>query len=553
MDQAAPHPRSADPLPASRGEGALVALLAAVAAFVLWQSWGRWLDPIIDAGRDLYIAGRLPHLELYRDFRYNYPPLAPYLLALLTRIAGQSLLSFTMIAIGQSIVIAALLWMIGRRAAGVHAGFAAALLFVAFDFTGATTWGANFLFPYSYAATFGMLFLLGFLAGVVHDRIPLALASALLASWCKVEYAVAVAIAFIALLLMRRIRVRAAAGFAIAWLASLAVVAMYFRDVDWLGNIFNAALTRGARAKRFFEVVSGLADWRQSIADSLLGVVAIVAIVLALRFIRNRVAAAIVVAVIAIVHPYVFFRGWGLLQWAALLWAVVRDRRDLLGVFAVFSIAATLRVPLNVSPTWYGFVLILPLYALIVYALFEYLPARGAYPREVAMLWLIPIAIFCGRDVWNQQLLYARKTEPIATMRGTFYDASHDRAWVLTHALQYMRGQSLVIIPEGITLNYLVDTPTTLTYHTFTPVETAYPSVEDDILREIARRPPQRIAIVTRDVREFGARGFGFDYDLRLAAWIRAHYEMEREWHEPAFACVILRRPSSGLRPPSPR
>jgi len=532
-----------DPSPSPRLGMTLAALLVAIGAWMLAQSWQRWLDPIIDAGRDLYIAGRLPHLELYRDFRYNYPPLVPYLLSLFTRIAGQSLLSFTIIAIVQSIGVAALLWLIGRRAAGVYGAFAAALLFLAFDFTGASTWGANFLFPYTYSATFGMLFLLGFLAGAVYERMPLALTSALLASWCKVEYAVAVGIAFLALLLMRRIRGREAIAFVIAWLASLALVAAYFRDADWLGNIFNVALTEGPRAKRFFAVVSGRADWQESIVESLLGIAGIAAIVFALRFIRSRAAAVVVVAIIAaVMHPSIFFRAWGVLQWVALLWAIVKDRRGLLAVFAVFSIVATLRIPLNVSPTWYGFVLILPVYALIVYVLFEYLPSRGAYAREAAILWLVVIAIDCGREIWTQRERYAAKSDKIVTMRGTFYDANHDRAWVLTHALPYLRGESLVVLPEGITLNYLADTPTTLTVHTFTPVETAYPAIENEILGEMVKNAPRHIAIVSRDVREYGSRGFGVDYDQRLAAWIRENYELEREWHEPRFALVLLRK-----------
>ena len=39
-----------------------------------------------------------------------------------------------------------------------------------------------------------------------------------------------------------------------------------------------------------------------------------------------------------------------------------------------------------------------------------------------------------------------------------------------------------------------------------------------------------RNAIVNRDVREYGYRGFGIDYDQRLTAWIVAHYAVERRW-----------------------
>jgi hypothetical protein len=84
--------------------------------------------------------------------------------------------------------------------------------------------------------------------------------------------------------------------------------------------------------------------------------------------------------------------------------------------------------------------------------------------------------------------------------------------------------------------------PTTLTYHTLTPVETAPESVESAILGELAAHPPDRVAIVTRNVREFGYRGFGIDYDLRIAAWLRAHYREEGRWGGERFQLVLLRR-----------
>ena len=78
------------------------------------------------------------------------------------------------------------------------------------------------------------------------------------------------------------------------------------------------------------------------------------------------------------------------------------------------------------------------------------------------------------------------------------------------------------MIPEGITINYLADVPTTLTFHTFTPVEVDAPQVEDAIVRELTAHPPDRVLMVSRDLREYGARGFGVDYDLRAGALIRS-------------------------------
>src|SRR6266496_2163955 len=75
---------------------ALLALLVVIAGVAFIQSFQCWLDPIIDTGRDLYIPEQLAHgAHLYRDIRYQYPPLAPYLLAVATAIVGHLLAYYT--------------------------------------------------------------------------------------------------------------------------------------------------------------------------------------------------------------------------------------------------------------------------------------------------------------------------------------------------------------------------------------------------------------------------------------------------------------------------
>jgi hypothetical protein len=478
-----------------------------VAAIALLQSWQRWLDPIIDTGRDLYIPEQLARgAKLYRDLRYQYPPLAPYLLALMP---GRSLAAYTIFGIAQSAIVAAALWISLRR--NTIAAFAATLFFVALSMCGASTWGANFIFPYSYAATIGMMFLTIALAAVLNERVPIALAALLLASWCKVEYAIAVVLIVAVLAIAKRASLKQIGMFVAAWLASLAFVTWYFPPM----NLF--ALTKSAAAKHFFEVVAGKPTWDHALA--LLGIAAVFAL---LRWGKPWLAVLLMIPL----AYHGFFRAWGVLQLALLVYALIRERGSPLAVFAVFSLATTLRVPFNVSPAWYGFVLIVPTYALIAYVLFVRWPSRA---------WLFLVAMLCARDLWEQHERWGVKIYPIVTARGTFYDHNADRARALS---ELKPTGTLAVFPEGITINYLTRTTTPLSFHTFTPPETADPRVEDQILREIEAHPPDRIAIVNRDVREYGYRGFGVDYDQRLARWIFAHYAVERRWKE----LVDLRR-----------
>ncbi|MEA2326155.1 MAG: hypothetical protein QOE68_1114, partial [Thermoanaerobaculia bacterium] len=496
---------------------ALIATVIAVAAIAFAQSYARWLDPIIDTGRDLYIPEQLARgAKLYRDIRYQYPPLAPYLLALITGAIGHSLAAYVAIGIAQSAAIAASLWMALRRPLPA---FAATLSFVAMCFCGASTWGANFIFPYSYGATIGMMLLCIALAAFVHARNAIAIAALVMSSWCKVEYAVASLVIVIILTFARRITVPQLAAYCGAMIASFAAVAFYFRDTQWWSENVFAAWQHGERARRFFAVMSGVASWREELVQIAIGMAGIAAILFLQRW-RNWLAGVAIVIVAFLLTGHSFFRAWAALQWIALGWALIRDRESPLLIFAAFSVACTLRIPLNVSPSWYGFVLTVPTIALAAYTLFCYLPRRNV----MAILWLAPFVANAGADLWQQHERYAQKRYAIVTPRGTFYDWNADRARTLTSVIGAVQGGTLAVIPEGITINYLANVPTTLTFHTFTPVEVDAPQTEDAIVRELTMHPPDRVLMVSRDLREYGARGFGVDYEMRAGALLRSRY-----------------------------
>ena len=268
---------------------ALISLLVAIAALAFIQSYQRWLDPIIDTGRDLYIPEQIDHgAKLYRDIRYQYPPLAPYLLAAVTAVVGHSLASYTAIGLAQALGIAALLWVVGRRTAGPIAGFIAALFFVALSFCGASTWGANFLFPYSYAATIGMVLMMAALTLCIYERPAWAVVALFAASWCKVEYAMAAVIILAILAMARRMTVRAIAAFVVAEGFAVGMALLYFPNLR--DNVFADALTRGESARQFFRNVSGLALWQYNVVTGVLATAGIVLIAWLLRSVRPQIA-----------------------------------------------------------------------------------------------------------------------------------------------------------------------------------------------------------------------------------------------------------------------
>jgi hypothetical protein len=84
LDRDEPQPRAA------RLRDAVLAVLPYALFLVLTAlSWGRWMEPYVDAGRELETPWRVSRGEaLYRDVRFYHGPLGPYLAAAVDRAAG---------------------------------------------------------------------------------------------------------------------------------------------------------------------------------------------------------------------------------------------------------------------------------------------------------------------------------------------------------------------------------------------------------------------------------------------------------------------------------
>lgn len=497
-------------------------IIAAIGAIAIAQSWMRWLDPIVDTGRDLYIPEQLAHgVKLYRDIAYFYPPVAPYLLAAVTSVVGRSIASYVFIGLLIAGATATVIYVTLRRVANDFAALTAAATFAACSVAGQSTWGCNYLFPYAHAATLAMLFFMAMVLSFVARSLPLAVVFAVAASWTKIEYAAFTLI----VLLVARIGWRWLAAYFALHAVVFAGVAFAFRDTDWLrGNVIPDAMRHSASLRAFYASVAGFDDWPRLLAESLVAA----AIVVAIAFlIRRRYATLACILAGAIGIAGYFFIAWSVLQLALIPLAL--KRRGPLAILLAASLCASSRVILHLTPIWYGFVLVVPLYALAAYVVFTLVPSR---------VWICAFAGAALHSLVIAHGAYAKKIYPIVTPRGTIYDANVGRAASIT-ALGRSGVRSLVVMPEGLAINYLFAIPTPIKFHTFTPPESADPQAESRILRELETKRPEWIAIVPRDMTEFGSRGFGVDYDQRVAAYLRTHYS--RSGAERYGGIVLLR------------
>jgi hypothetical protein len=523
------------------GVNRLLSALVALAATVAFsQSYLHWLNPIIDTGRDLYIPEQLRlGATLYHDILYFYPPLTPYLLAAITALTGSSLAAYIGIGLVTALLTAIAMAAITQPLAGRYATASVLLVFVSFCVAGVSGWGSNYFFPYAHAATFAMLFLLGGAALLLHNKPTLALAVLLACAWTKLEYALFASVLVLFAAMTRRISWKAFALYVLTGAASLVTAIAYFGAEALRANILPPTLLTSSRF--FYEQVSGIDDWPRNLLLATRGAVLIVAFVLLLRIKRNALTWIALAITTMLLANDTFFRAWSLLQLGLIPFAIRRPREPL-ALLLLLSLCGTSRIFLNLTPAWYGFVFILPVLLLIAYVCFTWFPQRGVYTHESAVLWLPLIIVICISGLVGARRTYDNGYR-ISTSRGTFYDVSAPRGRAVAGLLEHLRrnnARELVVMPEGLTLNYLANVPTPLRYQTFTPVEIA--GAEAPIVADLALKRPQYVAIVSRDLREFGSQGLGVDYGRDIVAFLRANYDVEQRFGE--IVLLERRRPA---------
>lgn len=126
----------------------LALLPYAVFGLLVLVSWNRWIEPYVDTGRELMVPWRLTQGEaLYRDVRFYYGPLAPFLAAGADSLAGHSLPARIVLAAAIAVAhIEALRRLAARFLSRGRASLATALAVGLFFFLRP---GGCHLFPYS--------------------------------------------------------------------------------------------------------------------------------------------------------------------------------------------------------------------------------------------------------------------------------------------------------------------------------------------------------------------------------------------------------------------
>jgi hypothetical protein len=582
-------PVSAAPVPhqgLSAGEWLGLVAIAGLTIFFLATSWRKWPDPLIDFGRELYVPWRLAQgAVLYRDVEDIFGPLSQYFNAGLFALFGPGLMVLVAANLAVFAAILTSLYFLFRRAWGPVAALASSSIFVSIFAFGQYVGVGNYNYatPYSHEATHGVLVcLLLVLVLARWVEAPTLVRSSLagvlfgLTAVLKAEILLAGGMVTIAALAVRwRSRkpiplAAMAAGAASFALPTLAFAAYFATHVPW-----PEAFSMACQAWLNVTTTTGYTDtpiqrtflgtdhlWPNVMGHVAATVVAILLIAgiggiawLADRnpnFWRRVLLAGLLVGGVTwlscfeIEWPNVgrCFLGLAAIYVLVCSASILRNPKPggldakltVRWFLAVLAAVLMARMFLNGRFYHYGFYQAALAGVLIPAVLIGELPAwlaLGRYGKNMILagsLFLLAPGVITLAS--QSQEMFSAKTYAIGEGIDQFYSfpSKVDPVGEIVRALQAQRsrgsaGQTLLMLPEGVMVNYLVRMPSPVSAILVYGAR----SWEEEMLKDLAKHPPDWVAIVSRDLREYGIQRYGerLGRGQELLRWVYANYQAE--------------------------
>jgi hypothetical protein len=197
--------------------------------------------------------------------------------------------------------------------------------------------------------------------------------------------------------------------------------------------------------------------------------------------------------------------------------------------FGTLALVLLAKIRLNVLVFHYGFVLAAPAMIATTIAVFgavpNYLRRRGR--------WGSLYQAFCTGLVAALLLLHVGVADVFLSRRTHMLGESVDRMRVdpgrgklVDEAMDAVRDHqpigTLAVLPEGVTINYLLRVPTSVPFTTFLPLELSLFG-EEAHLGALRAHPPDGVLVWNRRAWFYG--DFGRDYGADIARWIGNRYE----------------------------
>jgi hypothetical protein len=563
-----------------------VSIMLAGSAMVVW-TWQTWADVTIDFGRELYVPWQMTEGKvLYRDIAYFNGPFSPCVNYVWFRLFGVSIRTLVLCNL---VILAGLVWLtraLFLRVAGPLAATSACLvLLIGFSF-GQPNY--NFVCPYSHDLTHGIVLSTAAIFCIncygKNRKVSFAAGAGLmlgLAFLTKPEVFAAAAPAVIlglALTLqlerpLPRRRAAVLASFVVAALAPvLAAFALLGRVMEtrdaWRGVlggwafIFNEELRR----QPFYRNVMGASDIEQSLlaisrAMGWQGLffLCVAGLAFALRkqaTYRAWIAAGLFclpavyilrrLALSNLVRPMpVVMLALGAACCAALLKSGLspeaRQRMVVRMMLATFGLVLLAKILFKVQVAHYGFALAMPAALLSTVTVLDWIPAliaRIGGSGAVFRAGSLALLLLAGTDLLRGfERVLNHKTYAVGS--GSDLIRTDGRAHFINRLLEEIQRRlspkdTLLVLPEGVMLNYLSRRVNPPPYINFMPPELIMFG-EETMLAAFKAHPPDYVVLLHKDTSEYELPYFGEDYGREIYRWVTTHYSPVKLWGDLPF------------------
>ena len=556
-------------------------VITSVFIFLLKVSWLKWGSIVIDTGRELYVPWRILSGDiLYRDVLYQYGPFSPYFNAFLCSIFGVHINALIISGALTTALLSFLVYKISRIFLNPLLSTFSVLTFL-FVFAFGQYYEAgifNFIIPYTYAATHGITLAAAALFFYYHtlDRkkpiysYALALFT-ILTLLTRLEIGAMLVISlFTGALLASKNRLKdialhclfpiITAGFIYAIFSSTGDTDLFLKNLD-LSAPFTAGLM--GTDDLFFNIAS--------ILKIILYYLAISTLLFSAGSIlsknKNLVAIPLALAVIAVavfvqVRFFPYYMQYRCAPLICISLCVIayknylrtRDKKFLfLMVFSVFSILLLARILFKTWAGQYGFYLLVPgmlCYYVFFLKIIPEMSTNRISQRFYRLGFVIVSIAFIVSHASISAYAYKNRALKISTGKGNIfvYPAYH-RVKELLNYLIYNTGpsDSLVVFPEGLTLNFLAERKNPVYKFTYFPVDFAETGFEKEVIDTLEEKEVAYVAILPRDTSEYGAARFGIDYAHEIPRYLEKNYTIEKQFGpmpftSDEFSAVLLKR-----------
>lgn len=555
----------------------------ALSVLFLEQGWRKWLDPVIDFGREMYLPWQITQGKtLYTDLVHNYGPLSPYINALWFKVFGVSLSTLIWCNLAIYGCFLVLLHAMVRTMGGRWAAFSGCLLFVAvFSFNQYSQVGNyNYVTPYAHEATHGTLLCLGALSLLYHyaknsSRLMLAGAGVCLGLVFLTKHELFIACVggvgvFWVVQWLRRgegvfwrdIALFCGAAVAPSLLAVLALSLAGSPGAVLDGMLFpwRMLLKDDVLSLKFYQqsmgllhagenvrtmlvwsgyyvgvlLVGGAVDWftaRRPWLNISVAVVIFLGVTWRLATLSQGDAAAMGTNILSPMPLALLVLGAGVMVRAWLRRKEgIEAREALIAGMLAYSFLLLSKMYLRTRFFHYGFFLAMPGTLMLCAAYFGWAPGflRGKGRRGYVLIGavagvLTALGAVCFSIAGHN---YAAKTAPVADGGDRFY--TDHRGLSLNTALDALSamappGSTLMTLPEGALLNYLSRMESSIPYYSFLPSDMLFYG-EEEILGAMQEAPPDFAVFLYRDTREFGHGFFGGGYAQKIGSWLQEQY-----------------------------